>query len=543
MSIDHQSKYRFGRCVVDPRLRQIRVDDVVTDAQPKAFDLLLYLLQHRDRVVDKDELLDKLWPGVVVSESALTQALRKARAMIGDDGNRQESIRTIQRRGFRFVADVEEAPDAAPDASPEPAVPEASAAVLPFADMSPSRDQEYFCDGMTEEIITALTRTPGLMVPARTSVFALKGTAYDVREIGRMLGVATVLEGSVRRYGERLRVTAQLIDARTGYHLWSERWDRGLEDMLALQDEIAERIAEAVKPNARPAASLPEPSAEEFCRRGLVWVHRFSRRAQRFAQELFRQALALDPANARAWSGLALSEVLVYRYSAATEERRGDAVRAAARAVELDAGSPDAWTAKGAAATICLDFDEATEAFSRALELDPDHFEAHYYFGRACTEFGQPEAAARLYERAAALRPMDYQALLFAKQAFRFLGREDKAKAMEARVLTAAEQALREDPTDARALSLTACVLKSAGREREARAWLERAIVLEPDEPHVLYNCACGFLQLGETAKALDLLERIDFSAMANKSWMDHDRDLDPLRNDPRFRALMERAR
>jgi len=519
------------------------VDGVVADAQPKAFDLLLYLLRNRDRVIDKDELLEQLWPGVVVSESALTQALRKARAMIGDDGNRQESIRTIQRRGFRFVADVAVESGAAQPSDTQQPVPEASAAVLPFADMSPNRDQEYFCDGMTEEIITALTRTPGLKVPARTSVFALKGTAHDVREIGRMLGVNTVLEGSVRKYGERLRVTAQLIDARTGYHIWSERWDRGLEDMLMLQDEIAERIAAAVKPGARPPGNLPQPSAEEFCRRGLVYVHRFSRRSQWFAQELFHQALALDPSNARAWSGLAISEVLVYRYSAATEERRDEAIRAANRAIELDAASPDAWTAKGAAATICCDFEDAKEAFERAIELDPDHFEAHYYFGRACTENGRHEAAARLYERAAALRPMDYQALLFAKQAYRFLDIPERAKELEPRIVVAAEHALREDPTDARALSLTACALQATGRESEAHAWLNRAIALEPDEPHVLYNSACAFVHLGEPGKALDLLERIDFSAMANKSWMDNDRDLDPLRGEPRFRALMQRAR
>ncbi|HMB74720.1 MAG TPA: tetratricopeptide repeat protein, partial [Gammaproteobacteria bacterium] len=522
MSIDDQIQYRFGRCVVDPRLRQIHVDGILADAQPKAFDLLLYLINNRNRVIDKDELLHELWPGVIVSESALTQALRKARAMVGDDGSRQEVIKTVQRRGFRFVAEIQATPDSARSGmtTAQP-IADASAAVLPFADMSPNRDQEYFCDGMTEEIITALTRTPGLKVPARTSVFALKGSAMDVREIGRMLGVATVLEGSVRKSGERLRVTAQLIDAGSGFHVWSERWDRGLEDMLTIQDEIAERIAEAIKPGARPPESLPEPSAEEFCRRGLAYVHRFSRRSQRFAQELFRQALALDPANARAWSGLAISEVLVYRYSAATEERRDDAVRAANRAVELDPDSPDAWTAKGAAATICCEFEDAAKAFSRAIELDPEHFEAHYYFGRACTESGQLETAAELYERAATLRPMDYQALLFALQTFRFLGLSDKAKEMQARVVIAAEHAIRDDPTDARALSLTACSLKGVGRDADAREWLNRAIALEPDEPHVLYNCACGFLHLGETETALALLERIDFSVMTNKRWMD----------------------
>lgn len=542
--MDAQPIYRFGTCVVDPHLRQVRVNGVSADGQPKAFDLLLYLIRNRNRVVDKDELLAELWPGVVVSESALAQALRKARAMVNDDGSRQHVIKTIQRRGFRFVADLADERTAGPEPTTSaPSVPEASAAVLPFADMSPDGDQEYFCDGMTEEIISALTRTPGLKVPARTSVFALKSSTHDVREIGRMLGVATVLEGSVRKSGDRLRVTAQLIDARTGFHLWSERWDRGLEDMLTIQDEIAERIADAVNPGARSRKGIRESTADEFCRRGLAYVHRFSQRSQRFAQELFRQALALDPDNARTWAGLAISQVLVYRYSAATDERRDDAVRAARRAVELDPQSPDAWTAEGAAVTICCDFADAAAAFERAIELDPEHFEAHYYYARACTEMGRLEEAAKLYERAAQLRPDDYQALLFASQTYRYLDLHDQEREIEARLLVAARHAVEDDPTDARALSLTICALVSARLEVEAREWLARAIALEPDEPHVLYNCACGWVHLGEPEKALDLLERIDFSAMSNKSWMDHDKDLDPLRKQPRFKALMARAR
>lgn len=216
--------YRFGRCEVDPRARQVRLDGAVADSQPKAFDLLLYLIRHRDRVVDRDELFAQLWPGVVVSDAALTQALRKARAMVGDDGSSQQVIRTVQRRGFRFVAELTaiDAEDA--EAMPRrtlatEAVAEPSVAVLPFSDMSPSQDQQYFCDGMTEEVISQLARTPGLRVAARTSVFALKNRPDDVREIGRRLGVTSIVEGSVRKAGDRLRVTAQLVDARSGFQL------------------------------------------------------------------------------------------------------------------------------------------------------------------------------------------------------------------------------------------------------------------------------------------------------------------------------------
>jgi len=540
--METHTRYRFGHCIVDSGLRQVLVDGKPVETQPKAFDLLLYLLRHRDRVVDKDELLGSLWPGVVVTESALNQALRKARAMVGDDGTRQRVIRTMQRRGFRFVADLEELDEREPsDGADEPAG--ASVAVLPFADMSPAADQEYFCDGMTEEVITALTRTPVLKVAARTSVFAFKNRADDVREIGRRLGVASVVEGSVRKSGERLRVTAQLIDAKTGFHLWSERWDRGVEDMLVIQDEIAERIAEALRTGTPARSDLTRPPAEEFCLRGLGYVHRFGTRAQRFAQELFHQALAIDSNYARAWAGLALSEVLLYRYSDATDARRENALEAARRAVELAPDSPDAWTAKGAATTICCDFAMAAVAFERAIELAPRHFEAHYHYGRACSEAGDFAKAAEHYELAAALRPDDYQALYFAALSYRSLGQLDRERALERRLIAAAERAVQADPTDARALSVASCAFLGVGRPEKMREWLERSCALEPDEPYVLYNLACGYARLGEVDKSLDLLERIDLGRMANRSWMDHDSDLDSVREHPRFQALRARAR
>jgi TolB-like protein len=244
------SFYRFGACEVNPHLRQVTFAGRVLDAQPKTFDLLLYLIENRDRVVDKQELLDRLWPGTVVTESALTQVVRKARALAGDDGDRQAVIKTVQRRGFRFVAALQTgAPTGATRAS-RLAVrsPDTSLAVLPFVDMSPEQDQEYFCDGMAEEITNRLTRVPGLRVAARTSTFAFKNRADDVRDIGRQLGVRSVLEGSVRKWRDRFRVTAQLIDADSGFHIWSERWDRSREDVLEIQEEIAQLIASMAAP-------------------------------------------------------------------------------------------------------------------------------------------------------------------------------------------------------------------------------------------------------------------------------------------------------
>ena len=538
--------YRFGDCEVDTRLRQIKVRGELLEAQPKAFDLLVYLLEHRDRVVDKDELLEQLWSGTVVSDSALTQIVRKARSLAGDDGDRQAVIRTVQRRGFRFVADVQGRDGdstAGPTAAEAPVEP--SVAVLPFADMSPEHDQEYFCDGMVEEIITELTRVPGLRVAARTSSFAFKHRADDVREIGRRLGVSTVLEGSVRKAGNRLRVTAQLIDAATGFHHWSERWDRTIEDMLAIQVEIGQQIASVLRgahgKNERPVVTF---TGDDLCDRAFAYLNRTSQRSQRFAMDLFQQALALDPKCVRAWAGDALSHVVLYRTTTRMKHHRTEALQAATRATELGPSSGLAWTAFGAAIALSRGFDAAREAFTRAIRLDPTSYEAHHYFGHVCTEAGEFERAAEEYEAAAAVRPDDYQTLVFARQAYRALHRPAEERSAAARQAAAAERALHLDPTDARALSMSAGSLIVLGRVDEARAWTRRSCELEPDEPYVHYNAACVLAQLGALDEALVALENgTEDGRLCRPAWVEHDEDLAALRGNPRFEALLAKMR
>lgn len=544
-ALERSPIYRFGDREVDTRLRQVRAGGGVIDAQPKAFDLLVYLIENRDRVVDKDELLAQLWAGTVVTDSALNQIVRKARALAGDDGDRQAAIRTVQRHGFRFVAAVQ-AGNGSSSAAQASAGAEPSVAVLPFADMSPQRDQEYFCDGMVEEIITELARIPGLRVAARTSSFAFKHRADDVRDIGRQLGVKSILEGSVRKAGDTLRVTAQLIDAATGFHLWSERWDRKLEDMLAIQAEIGLKIAAALR-SAQSNGDGPAEvtfTADDLCDRGFVHLHRTSRRSQRFALDLFKQALAIDAESVRAWAGSALSHVVLYRTTTSTKHHRTEAMDAAKRATQLDPRSALAWSAFGAATAIDGGFAAAQQAFARAIELDPALFEAHHYFGHFCIEAGEYERAAAQYEAAAAARPDDYQALVFARQAYRSLGRAADERDAAARQVAAAERALRADPTDARALSLSSGSLVVLGRIDEAHAWTRRSRELEPDEPYVHYNAACVLAQLGQVEEALTALESgTEYGRLCRPSWVEHDEDLASLRGEPRFEALLAKMR
>jgi TolB-like protein len=246
--------YEFEDYSLDPERRELRRGDDLVRVEPKVFDLLLYLIRHRDRVVSKDDLIDGVWNSRIVSESALTSRITAARQAIGDSGEGQRLIRTVPRRGLRFVGEVrEEAPRKGAPATPaEPAatatVPvlalpdKPSIVVLPFTNMSGDPGQDYFSDGITEDIITGLSRFSELFVIARNSSFQYKGKSPDIRQVGREFGVRYVLEGSIRRAGDRVRITAQLIDAVTGAHRWTERYDRELKDVFAVQDEVSGAI-------------------------------------------------------------------------------------------------------------------------------------------------------------------------------------------------------------------------------------------------------------------------------------------------------------
>ena len=277
-------------------------------------------------------------------------------------------------------------------------------------------------------------------------------------------------------------------------------------------------------------------------RSGFGYLHRFGRRSQRFAMDLFHQALAVEPRSARAWAGLALSSFVLYR--AGAEEHREEAWQAADRAIELDANSAAAWTARGAALALLGRHEEARAAFERAIAEDESLFEAWFYYGHASIENGRYGRAAELYEHASQLRPDDYQALVFARQAYRSLGDQGRERDAALRQIPIAERALTRNPTDARALSLTAGSLIVVGRTDEALTWSRRACALEPDEPYVHYNAACTLALLGETERALEELEHgTEESVLCRPSWVERDDDLASLRHHPRFRTLLDTLR
>lgn len=422
-----------------------------------------------------------------------------------------------------------------------------SIAVLPFADLSAKHDQEYFSDGVAEEILNALTKVAGLRVPARTSCFAFRGTSVDAREIGKRLGVETLLEGSIRKAGNRLRITVQLIDARNGYQLWSERFDREIEDIFAIQDEIARSVLGALglSLTQRGERRFIKPSttnveAYEFYLRGRKLFHTWTRQNMEFARQMFLRAVAIDPDFASAWAGLANTYVDLYRWGHNSRDLE-EGQRTSAHALKLDPNLAEAHVAIGQALAIQRQFKDAAVEFERAIELDPTLFDAHYFYARSSFEAGDLEKAVQLFEKAHRSRPEDYQAMALRALALHELGRADETREADQQAVDLINKYLELNPNEARAYSLGASPLARLGEHEHSKQWSEQAIALAPNDPVVLYNAACTLAQLGEHDRALDGLERSIEAGVAVGDWIKHDPDFESLRDHPRFQAIVKR--
>ncbi len=425
--------------------------------------------------------------------------------------------------------------------------PSKSIAVLPFTNMSANAEDEYLSDGLTEEIINALTRIEGLGVVSRTSVFALKGKDGDIRAIGERLSVSSVLEGSVRRAGDKLRIAAQLINVADGYHLWSEKYDREMEDVFAIQDEIAENIVRALsvilsddEKRAIAKARTNDVIAYEYYLRGRQYFHQTRKRSLKFAREMFTRAIELDPDYALAYAGIADTSSLLHMYYKAAESSLENADEASRRAVELDPELPEAHAARGFALWQMGHADEAATEFETAIALDPKQFEALYFYARQKFTQGETEEAVRLFEAAASANE-DYQAYFFAAQSYAALGREEDAEAAYRTALNVVEKHLEFNPDDPRAATMRAVSLCRLGQLDEGLEWAERAAAIDPDDAGVCYNVACLYALEGQPDKAIHHLECAINAGFGSRQWIEHDPDLDSLRENPRFKALLEK--
>jgi TolB-like protein len=423
-------KFLFANHTLDTDLRELRRGSKRIAVEPQVFDLLVFLLENRDRVVSKDDLIASVWGGRIVSESTLTSRINAARKAVGDSGEEQRVIRTIARKGLRFVGEVrvqskhaEAAQAGAPppresDEPPRPALPlpdRPAIAVLPFTNMSGDPEQEYFSDGISEDIITALSKLRWFFVIARNSSFTYKGKAVHMKQVADELGVGYVVEGSVRKGGERVRITVQLNDVATGSHLWAERYDRDLADVFAVQDEITEAIVAAIEPQLYAAENFhaqrkPPDSMDawDLVMRALSHYWRVTRQDNVVAQALLEKAISIDPNYGQALGVLSTS----YTFGAHMGWAEMSSVvslaeRAALAAIRADGEDPWAHHALGCAYLFQRRFADSLAEFELALRLNPNFSLAQGFYGLALAYCGRSEEAELAARRALRLSPRD----------------------------------------------------------------------------------------------------------------------------------------
>jgi TolB-like protein/Flp pilus assembly protein TadD len=420
-----------------------------------------------------------------------------------------------------------------------------SIAVLPFLDLSAARDQAYLCEGIAEELINALTGIAGLRVAARSSSFRFKPSDADAREVGARLGVQAVLEGGVRLAGDRLRVTVQLVDTASGYQRWSQRFDGTLDDIFAIQDEISSSVATALRgmlsASEREALRRPGTSAEAYgyFLRGRQLIHSVSPAAYQEAVEVFQRAIEIDPGYAPAYAGLAEMHCRYFEWAYGGEMAREAADRASLKALELAPQLADAHVARGQVLKAFRRYEESEREFQEALRIHPGSFDAHHLYARMCFEWGEIEKAAALFRRGAEMRLDDFQCSFLLGQTLRRLGRDAEAAEARRDAIRRAERHLDLEPNDPRALSLGAVALFYDGQRDRASDWASRAVAAAPDDPGVWYNVACVYASMGRKDEALSLLARLFGRGMGGREWAERDPDLDPVRDDPRFKAML----
>jgi TolB-like protein/DNA-binding winged helix-turn-helix (wHTH) protein len=513
-------RFQFGECILDADRRELWRGGKAVHVEPQVFDLLLHLIKNRDHVISKDELLANVWQGRIVSDSTLSNRINAARQAIGDSGEQQQFIRTVARRGLRFIGEVGEPrsgqqhsefaetgataaklrtdPGERPSnhvgppwpenesrpASKSPALPppdKPSIAVLAFTNRSGDPEQEHFAEGMAEDIITALSRNHLLFVIARNSSFTYKGRAVEVNQVGSELGVRYVLEGSVRKAGNRVRITGQLIDAGTGTHLWAERYDRDLSDIFALQDEITASVAMAIGPavaqaeRERVARKPPENlDAWETYHRGLWHFLKQTPAENDLAKPFFQRAIELDPNFAPGYHGLALAhgwDANPYAIRPVAE-CVGLMRELSRKAVSLDDADAIGHYVLGTAFLLGGDPEGGRAELERAVSLDPNNAWAMAALGVTYGFYKRPREGLALMERALRASPHDSLTwfwLHWMAMTHYFAG--DYGAALET-----ADRVIRRQPEQGFGYRVRAASLGQLGRIEEAKAALDRAM-------------------------------------------------------------------
>jgi len=487
--------YRFEDHVLDTSRRELWRGEELLAVEPQVFDLLVFLISNRDPVVSKEDLINAVWSGRIVSDSTLASRINAVRRAIGDNGREQRLIRTGARRGFRFVAPIEETdksrtPDFASQAVDQdrPVTPldKPSIAVLPFTNLSGDPDQEYFVDGVVEEIITAISRVRWLFVIARNSSFTYKGKAVDVKRVARELGVRYVLEGSLRRSRDRVRITGQLIDTSTGAHIWADHIDSALDDIFELQDRVASSVVGAIEPKLRQseiarAARKPTQSmdAYDLFLRALGQLHQMRKESWLEAIRVAQQALDIDPHYAPAAAISAYTQIVQITQGWAEpkdEARLATIAQLARQAVQYGKDDPSVLSMAAFAIAYCGDMQSADAAVERSVSLNPNDAAAWSVRGWIHCCLNRPKAAVEAFERARRLSPFDPFGAYFSFGIGIAVFQEGRFE----EALEWADRALREEGLFVGPLRFKVTLFGLMGRREEGRELLKRLLEFHP---------------------------------------------------------------
>jgi TolB-like protein/tetratricopeptide (TPR) repeat protein len=476
-------RYLFENFAFDTDRRELRRGAELVAIPPQVFDLLDYLIRNRERVVTRDDLIDAIWKGRIVSETALTTRLNAARSAIGDTGEEQRLIKTLSRKGFRFVGSVQEADGRATavvvehsEELPKPTLAlsdKPSIAVLPFANLSSDPEQEFFAAGIAEDVITTLSKIQALNVIARNSSFVFKAQSRDVREVGRILSVRYVLDGSVRKAGDRVRLTAQLIDTRDGRHLWADHFDGSLDDVFVLQDRITQEIVAALEVRLTLGEQARvwrkrsgSPLAYEYFLKGRDFYLTFDKRTHVQARDCLERALQINPTFTPALYQLGLTLTDQARFAWEKEEAANyqAALDCASIALATDPGCGEAYLVIGYVRTFQRRHDEAVEAGEKAITLSPGGTDPYHMAGMYHGYAGNFREAIRYIEHAQRMSPLSLTESMVDEAQARFhLG--DFVAARDT-----ASKVLKERPGWLTAQTTLIAALWKLGREKEASA-------------------------------------------------------------------------
>jgi adenylate cyclase len=445
-----------------------------------------------------------------------------------------EGIRKDSAGDIESITEVEDIPDDGP-----------SLAVLPFKDVSENGDQDYFCEGLAEEILDSLRKIQNLRVASRVSAFQPSVQKSDFREVGRKLKVKTELRGTCRKSGEKVHIGVQLIDTSDGTLLWSEQYARPLKEIFDIQEDIETAVLKTLNVANSHMPYTPrqhvDPRAYDLFLHGLSCFAKRTTQDNVYARQLFKQAIDIEPEFGRAWASLAYTYGYSYMYFNATDVNLAEAKRTSKQAMKLAPGLAEPHVSSGIACCMDQNYTKAQDEFEKAIELDPKNFRAWYFYGRAKVQEGDLPRALKLFERASRIRPDDFQSVLLQAQLYTSLGQKARADAVTREGIERVRAALELNSNDNRALNMGAFALLRMGQEKEAKNWMSNSLKNAPMDSIIQYNGACFYSLAGETQHALDCLEHCLIKVgNINREWLEHDSDMDNIRDHPRFKEIIK---